>query len=144
MNHQPLKRFKLKIFLAHTLLSSAASSLLPSSPTSPARSQDLPKQGTSSSPRRLSPSACLSASSSGPSGRSIGGDSIRLPPFFATPSLSEDWLCPTPFFQLKCSLCRDLIFPVAMDEFFPSWLNHLMHTTVIPLQVNSLKRMPST
>merc|ERR1712012_17089 len=30
---------------------------------------------------------------------------------------------------------RDLIFPVALDEYFPSWLNHLMHTTVIPLQV---------
>ena len=25
-----------------------------------------------------------------------------------------------------------------MDEFFPSWLNHLMHTTVLPLQVMEL------
>jgi len=33
---------------------------------------------------------------------------------------------------------RDLIFPVAMDEFFPSWLNHLMHTTVIPLQLGEM------
>ncbi|XP_074656908.1 androgen-induced gene 1 protein-like [Tubulanus polymorphus] len=26
---------------------------------------------------------------------------------------------------------RELIFPVALDKFFPSWLNHIMHTTVI-------------
>ena len=33
---------------------------------------------------------------------------------------------------------RELIFPVAMDAYFPSWLNHLMHTTVLPLQVMEL------
>jgi len=33
---------------------------------------------------------------------------------------------------------RDLIFPVALDEYFPSWLNHLMHTTVIPLQLGEM------
>jgi len=29
---------------------------------------------------------------------------------------------------------RELIFPARLDGHFPSWLNHLMHTTVLPLQ----------
>merc|ERR1719167_544492 len=29
---------------------------------------------------------------------------------------------------------RVLIFPARLDGHFPSWLNHLMHTTVMPLQ----------
>ena len=33
---------------------------------------------------------------------------------------------------------RELIFPVRFDAFFPSWLNHLMHTTVLPLQLGEL------
>ncbi len=28
---------------------------------------------------------------------------------------------------------RDLVFPVILDKFFPPYVNHLMHTTVIPL-----------
>lgn len=27
---------------------------------------------------------------------------------------------------------RELVFPAALDAFFPSWLNHLMHTSIIP------------
>jgi len=30
---------------------------------------------------------------------------------------------------------RELIFPAKYDGHFPDWLNHLMHTTVFPLQV---------
>ena len=26
---------------------------------------------------------------------------------------------------------RELVFPKALDEFFPSWLNHIMHTNII-------------
>jgi len=33
---------------------------------------------------------------------------------------------------------RELIFPKVLDEVFPSWLNHLMHTTVLPLQLAEL------
>jgi len=33
---------------------------------------------------------------------------------------------------------RELIFPERLDEHFPSWLNHLMHTTVLPLQIAEL------
>ncbi|XP_038051417.1 androgen-induced gene 1 protein-like isoform X3 [Patiria miniata] len=28
---------------------------------------------------------------------------------------------------------RELIFPKILDEFFPAWLNHVMHTTVLPI-----------
>ncbi|XP_071854393.1 androgen-induced gene 1 protein-like isoform X5 [Apostichopus japonicus] len=28
---------------------------------------------------------------------------------------------------------RELIFPAALDEFFPAWLNHALHTFVLPL-----------
>jgi hypothetical protein len=27
---------------------------------------------------------------------------------------------------------RELIFPRALDKVFPEWLNHLMHTTIVP------------
>ena len=33
---------------------------------------------------------------------------------------------------------RELIFSVKNDPYFPSWLNHLMHTTVLPLQLGEL------
>jgi len=33
---------------------------------------------------------------------------------------------------------RELIYPVRYDAFIPSWLNHLMHTTVVPLQLLQL------
>lgn len=33
---------------------------------------------------------------------------------------------------------RELIFPKVLDDYFPSILNHLMHTTVIPLQLAEL------
>jgi hypothetical protein len=33
---------------------------------------------------------------------------------------------------------RELIFSVRFDGFFPAWLNHLMHTTVLPLQLGEL------
>lgn len=26
---------------------------------------------------------------------------------------------------------RELVFPKALDEFFPSWLNHVMHTNIM-------------
>jgi len=29
---------------------------------------------------------------------------------------------------------RELVFPAKYDPYFPSWLNHMMHTTVLPLQ----------
>merc|ERR1719312_862930 len=33
---------------------------------------------------------------------------------------------------------RELIFPERLDGHFPDWLNHLMHTTVLPLQLAEL------
>ena len=33
---------------------------------------------------------------------------------------------------------RELIFPKVLDEYFPAILNHLMHTTVLPLQLGQL------
>jgi len=33
---------------------------------------------------------------------------------------------------------RELIFPKILDQYFPSILNHCMHTTVIPLQLGQL------
>jgi len=27
---------------------------------------------------------------------------------------------------------RELVFPAALDSFFPSWLNHLMHSSIVP------------
>ena len=33
---------------------------------------------------------------------------------------------------------RELVFPKWVDEFFPWWLNHLMHTTVLPLLVTTI------
>merc|ERR1712241_267698 len=33
---------------------------------------------------------------------------------------------------------RELIFPKVLDQYFPAILNHLMHTTVIPLQLGQL------
>jgi len=30
---------------------------------------------------------------------------------------------------------RELIFPAKLDGHFPAWLNHFMHTTVLPLQL---------
>jgi len=33
---------------------------------------------------------------------------------------------------------RDLVFPARFDEYIPSYINHLMHTTVIPLQLGQL------
>jgi len=33
---------------------------------------------------------------------------------------------------------RELIFPKKLDGFFPVWLNHFMHTTVLPLQLSEL------
>ncbi|GIX92342.1 hypothetical protein CEXT_744271 [Caerostris extrusa] len=31
------------------------------------------------------------------------------------------------------SLDRELIFPTALDAFFPSWLNHVSHTVILPV-----------
>jgi len=36
------------------------------------------------------------------------------------------------------ALDRELIFPQKLDGHFPDWLNHLMHTTVLPLQLGEL------
>jgi len=36
------------------------------------------------------------------------------------------------------SVDRELIFPAKLDGHFPVWLNHLMHTTVLPLQLGEL------
>lgn len=33
---------------------------------------------------------------------------------------------------------RELVFPVAFDKFFPNYINHMMHTTVIPAQLLEL------
>eukprot|EP00088_Acartia_fossae_P025275 TRINITY_DN26103_c0_g1_i1.p1 TRINITY_DN26103_c0_g1~~TRINITY_DN26103_c0_g1_i1.p1 ORF type:complete len:233 (-),score=37.07 TRINITY_DN26103_c0_g1_i1:200-871(-) len=33
---------------------------------------------------------------------------------------------------------RELIFPQKLDGHFPSWLNHFMHTTVLPLQLGEM------
>lgn len=33
---------------------------------------------------------------------------------------------------------RELIFPKKLDGFIPAWLNHFMHTTVLPLQLYEL------
>ena len=33
---------------------------------------------------------------------------------------------------------RELVFPVKLDEYIPPLVNHLMHTTVIPLQLGQL------
>lgn len=33
---------------------------------------------------------------------------------------------------------RELILPARYDPYFPSWANHLMHTTVLPLQLGEL------
>jgi len=33
---------------------------------------------------------------------------------------------------------RELVFPKALDAFFPNYINHMMHTTVIPVQLLEL------
>ncbi|XP_022105815.1 androgen-induced gene 1 protein-like [Acanthaster planci] len=36
-------------------------------------------------------------------------------------------------FWLIWAVDRELIFPKVLDDFFPAWLNHVMHTTVVPI-----------
>lgn len=33
---------------------------------------------------------------------------------------------------------RELVFPAAFDKFFPNYINHMMHTTVVPVQLLEL------
>lgn len=39
---------------------------------------------------------------------------------------------------------RELVFPVALDAFFPGWLNHIMHTSIVPLDFFELIFIPKT
>ena len=41
-------------------------------------------------------------------------------------------------FWVLFHLDRELVFPARFDEFFPNYINHLMHTTVIPAQLLEL------
>lgn len=34
-------------------------------------------------------------------------------------------------FWILMAIDRELVFPKALDEFFPSWLNHVMHTNIV-------------
>jgi hypothetical protein len=36
------------------------------------------------------------------------------------------------------SIDRELVFPVSLDKYFPVYVNHILHTTVLPLQVTVL------
>ena len=33
---------------------------------------------------------------------------------------------------------RELVFPLALDKIFPNYVNHMLHTTVIPVQLSEL------
>ncbi|KAI1883195.1 hypothetical protein AGOR_G00242710 [Albula goreensis] len=37
---------------------------------------------------------------------------------------------------------RQLVYPASMDEFFPPWMNHAMHTLVLPLCMGELVLQP--
>ncbi|KPP65190.1 androgen-dependent TFPI-regulating protein-like, partial [Scleropages formosus] len=39
---------------------------------------------------------------------------------------------------------RQLIFPASLDDFFPSWMNHGMHTLVLPILLGELLLQPHT
>ncbi|KAL4624285.1 androgen-dependent TFPI-regulating protein-like isoform X2 [Arapaima gigas] len=39
---------------------------------------------------------------------------------------------------------RQLIFPASLDDFFPSWMNHGMHTLVLPVLLGELLLQPHT
>lgn len=39
---------------------------------------------------------------------------------------------------------RELIFPKALDSFFPSWLNHVLHTAVLVFAVIEMVLVPKT
>ena len=41
-------------------------------------------------------------------------------------------------FWVLFHLDRELVFPKRFDEFFPNYINHLMHTTIIPAQLLEL------
>ncbi|XP_057366816.1 androgen-induced gene 1 protein-like [Daphnia carinata] len=47
-------------------------------------------------------------------------------------------------FWILWAFDRELVFPVALDAFFPGWLNHVMHTTVVPLDFIELFFIPKT
>ena len=36
------------------------------------------------------------------------------------------------------------MFPAALDAFFPAWLNHIMHTSIVPLDLIELLFTPKT
>jgi len=37
---------------------------------------------------------------------------------------------------------RELVFPAALDAFFPPWLNHIMHTSIVPFAIIELLFVP--
>ena len=37
---------------------------------------------------------------------------------------------------------RELVFPVALDVFFPPWLNHIMHTSIVIFDVAEMLLIP--
>ncbi|XP_061098684.1 androgen-dependent TFPI-regulating protein [Conger conger] len=37
---------------------------------------------------------------------------------------------------------RELVYPGSMDEFFPQWMNHAMHTLVLPLLLGEILLQP--
>ncbi|KAK4016666.1 androgen-induced gene 1 protein [Daphnia magna] len=45
-------------------------------------------------------------------------------------------------FWVLWAIDRELVFPVALDAFFPGWLNHIMHTSIVPLDFIELIFIP--
>merc|ERR1712080_259538 len=41
-------------------------------------------------------------------------------------------------FWVLFHLDRELVFPKLLDQFFPNYINHMMHSTVIPAQLLEL------
>lgn len=39
---------------------------------------------------------------------------------------------------------RELIFPKALDPFFPSWLNHVLHTSIVIFSTIEMATVPKT
>lgn len=47
-------------------------------------------------------------------------------------------------FWILWAIDRELVFPVSLDAFFPAWLNHIMHTSIVPLDFIELIFIPKT
>lgn len=58
--------------------------------------------------------------------------------FFTTFALPVGTLVVTSFWTIWFVAGREYIFPVALEEFYPPWLNHITHTIIGPINLAEL------